>query len=580
MLFKIFCSYLAKIEKTAKRLEMMEIFQDLFKNDLYEGQDNPIHDKIIYLCQGKLYPDWYGKPELNVAKALAKKAAALATGYSSSRIDIILKKAGDLGTTLAYLKKKGKQSKLVSFDQELTISEVYNTLVEIAVYEGTESQMKKVRTLSSLISKCSAIEAKYLGRFINSKMRLGTADLTMIDAIARLLASDEKDQKVTRAVIERAYNIYPDLGLVIKTAMLDGINALESFKPTFGIPIRSMLAQRLDSATEFLEKHGGPFAAEYKLDGERVQIHKNGDEVILFSRRQEVITTQFPDVVEYIQKFIKATKVILDGEIVAIDPDTGKLERFQILMQRRRKYDVEQKVKEIPTRVYLFDIMLKDDDSLLTTPYIKRRDIIENTILSEGNEGNVIPVNQRVVSSYEELVEFYNKAIDDGTEGLLTKSIKPESIYQPGARGWLWIKLKSLTRGKLSDHLDLVVIGANMGEGRRSGLYGTLLVAALNEETGNFEMVTKVSSGMTDETADYFYNTLTRTNVCPKTVRSNEEPDQWLVPDHVLEIAGDEITESKDSVVGYSIRFPRILRIRKDKGIEDITTVKEIRAMS
>lgn len=581
MEFKKFCSFLAQMEKTSKRLEIMAVIQDLFRQDLLDEDGEPIHDKIVYLMQSRLYPDFLMKPELQMAKELAKRAIAQATGFKAQTVNEVFKKAGDLGTAFAILKQKGTQSTLFTAEKSLTVSEVYNTMVQIANYSGADSQVKKIRMLSGLLSRCGAQEAKYIGRFVDAKMRLGSADLTLIEAVARMFAKNEDDQPACREIIERAYNIYPDLGHVIKTAFLEGIDVLKAFEPQLGVPIRCMLAQRLETPEEFIEKHGGAFAVEYKLDGERLQVHKHGDEITLFSRRQEVITSQFPDVVENMLKFIKATDVILDGEVVAIEPGTGKLKEFQILMRRRRKYGVDEKMEEIPTRVYLFDVLYHEGKSMLETPYLQRRELLEQIIDTDTQQDKILPVPQKIVSNLDELVEYFNQAIADGTEGLLTKSIKEESVYQPGARGWLWIKLKSLQRGKLPDSIDVVVIGANWGEGRRASQYGTLLVAVKNEDSGDFEMLTRVSSGMDDEKAEFFLNNLKVIPHCPKNVRSNETPDMWIEPNTVLEIVGDEITESPNTGIGYSIRFPRIVRIRDpdDKGPDDITTVEEVLSM-
>jgi DNA ligase-1 len=598
MLFKTLCNYLSRMEKTPKRLEILAIFQEIFKQkDLTEGNNEPIHDKIIYLCQGKLYPDFYQKaPVLQMAQELAKKAIAQATGFSPKTVAELLKKSGDLGSTFGMLKQKGTQSMLMAPDKTLLlVSEVYNTLVQIAGLSGPDSQVKKIRMLAGLLGKCSAVEAKYIGRFVDGKMRLGANDLTMIEAIARLLAGDvvefteagdeaeakgkelqKAEQVANREVIERAFNIYPDLGYVIKAAMLEGIETLKRFQPTLGIPIRSMLAQRLESPTEFPEKHGGPFACEYKLDGERMQVHKRGDEITLFSRRQEIITSQFPDVVETMKRFITANEAILDGEVVAVDRTTGKLMAFQILMQRRRKHGIAEMQEEVPTRVYLFDVLLLDGTSMLDVSYLDRRAALQRIIVVDPPQDKIMPVPQKIVNNVDELVVYFNQAIKDGTEGLLTKSIKPESVYQPGARGWLWIKLKSLQRGKLPDAMDVVVIGANWGEGRRAGQYGTLLVAARNEDTGTFDMLTRVSSGMDDEKAEWFLKNLVVVDAAPRNVRTSETPDKWIDPTIVLEIIGDEITGSQNTVTGYSIRFPRITRIRDDKSPDDATTVAEI----
>ncbi len=581
------------MEKTSKRLEIMAIFQEIFtQGDIIEGKNEHVHAKVVYLCQGKLYPDFLGRPELQMAQELAKRAIAQATGFSPKTVADLLKKSGDLGSTFGLLKQKGTQSMLMASEKTLTVSEVHAVLVQIAELSGADSQTKKIRALAGLLGRCSAVEAKYIGRFVDGKMRLGANDLTMIEAIARLLAGDEgksaeetevdvlkAEQAANREIIERAYNIYPDLGLVIKTAMLDGIEPLRRFQPQINIPIRSMLAQRLDTLEEFPVKHGGQFACEYKLDGERMQVHKRGDEVTMFSRRQEIITGQFPDVVDYIKKFIVAKEIILDGEVVAVDKGTGKLMAFQVLMQRRRKHGIEEKSEEVPTKVYVFDVLLLEGRSMLDVPYLERRAAMEGAIAHDPPQDKIVPVPQKIVSNLEELVNFFNKAIKDGTEGLLTKSIKPESVYQPGARGWLWIKLKSLQRGKLPDSMEVVVVGVNMGEGRRARQYGTLLVAARNEDTGTLDVVTRVSSGMDDEKAEWFLKNLVEIQKPPQNVRSGETPDKWIDPTVVLEIIGDEITESSNTVVNFSIRFPRIIRIREDKSPDEATTVGEILAM-
>ncbi|MHA1997726.1 MAG: ATP-dependent DNA ligase [Promethearchaeota archaeon] len=579
MLFKNLCTYLFRIEKTAKRLEMIAIFQELFKEDLFEdGQ--PIHSKIIAFCRGKLYPDWFGFPELNMAKKLAVKAVSHSIGLQPTKIYELLNKSGDLGRTIAFLKKKRKQSTLFGSEKPLLVGELYSLLVKIAERSGTDSQSKKIRILTGLFARCSPIEARYVGRFIESKMRLGMGDLSMIEAIARLKGgggggSGEK-QKDYRVVIERAFNIFPDLGHVIQLLMTKGIEPLKEMKPTFGIPIRSMLAQRLESIDDFMKTHDGPFAAEYKLDGERIQIHKKQNDVVFFSRRQENITKQFPDVVNYIRTFIRVDETILDGEVVAVDPDTGALEKFQVLMQRKRKHGIDQMTKQVPVRIYLFDIMMHEGISTLDMPYLERRELVEKSIIQEGNDGKIVAVEQRIINSTDELVTFFHQSIEDGTEGLVTKSIKESSVYQPGARGWLWIKLKSMHGGKLPDNLDLVVIGAIWGEGRRGGAYGSLLLAARDDRTGELPMVTRISSGMSDELSAFFMNELEVTESKPKNVVSKEKPDVWFVPRLVIEITGDEITSSEQSTIGYSVRFPRILRVREEKGIEDISTVSEI----
>jgi DNA ligase-1 len=350
-------------------------------------------------------------------------------------------------------------------------------------------------------------------------------------------------------------------------------------------PIRPMLAERLGAPEEILEKFGGKCVVEYKYDGERVQAHKQGDKVVLFSRRLENISKQYPDVVELIKEQVNAKEAILEAECVAVDIETGDLRPFQELMHRRRKYGVEAAIEQYPISLFPFDTLYVDGKDLTTEPFPQRRKALETII--KKNE-RIKPATQKLVNNPKELEDFFEEAIAEGCEGLMCKSIGKDSVYQAGNRGWLWIKYKRDYRSEMTDTVDLVVVGAFHGRGKRAGAYGALLLATYNEENDTFETVTKCGTGFTDKDLATLYEMLQK-HVIPRKnsrVKSTLEADVWFEPAVVLEILGAEVTLSpihmsamdsirKDS--GLAIRFPRFTgKYRTDKAPEDATASKEI----
>ncbi|MCD6421431.1 MAG: ATP-dependent DNA ligase, partial [Thaumarchaeota archaeon] len=357
---------------------------------------------------------------------------------------------------------------------------------------------------------------------------------------------------------------------------------------TVGRPIRPMLAERLSSAEEILQKLGGKCLAEYKYDGERQQIHKKADEVIIFSRRLENITSQYPDVVELVRKHVKADEAILECECVAIDPDTGDMLPFQELMHRKRKHDIQKAIEQYPVRLHFFDVLYHNGRDLTLEPLEERRKVLESII----EETDQVKLSKAIFTSDpRELEKFFHEAIESGCEGLVVKAVGEEAIYRAGARGWLWIKLKRSYKSEMMDTVDLVVVGAFHGRGKRSGTYGALLMAAYNKEKDVFQSVCKVGSGFTDEDLQKLPEMLEHYKIPHKHARveSGMEADIWFEPKLVLEIIGDEITISPihraawgaiKEGFGLAIRFPRFTgRYRLDKAPEDATTTEEILEM-
>jgi len=413
---------------------------------------------------------------------------------------------------------------------------------------------------------------------------LGIADMTVLDALAIAYGGG----KEARELVERAYNISSDLGRVANVVVEKGLDGIKKFQVMIFEPIRPMLAERLASFEEILEKLGGKCIAEYKYDGERIQAHKKDDRVVLFSRRLENISDQYPDAVELIKDKIKAKGAILEAECVAMDLETGEMRPFQELMHRRRKYGVEAAMEQYPVSLFMFDALYLDGKDLTFETYPIRRKALENTL--KGNDRAKV-AKHIIAHSTKELEEFFEEAIENGCEGLICKAIGKDSAYQAGARGWLWIKYKRDYKSEMTDTVDLVVVGAFHGRGRRAGTYGALLLATYNRERDVFETVTKCGTGFTDKDLAGFPEILKKHEVPRKHSRvlSTLEADIWFEPAVVLEILGAEITLSPihtsamDSVrkgSGLAIRFPRFTgKYRTDKAAEDATTSEEVLEM-
>ena len=584
MKFIILAETFDKLEKVSSRIQMTNILVDLFKKTPKE-----VIDKVVYLMQGKLWPDWKGLPELGVGEKLLIKAIAMAYGKSEKEVESLYKKEGDLGRVAETLKKTvatgEKAVGLLAFmpsktTEGLTVERVYQSLARIATAQGEGSRDLKLRLLVGLLKEAEAIEARYIIRFVEGRLRIGVGDMTILDALAIAYAGGGS----YRPIVERAYNLRADLGEVAKILAEKGVEGIKNIKPQVGIPIKPMLAERHHDSVEMLKKVGGTAFVEYKYDGERAQVHKLDNNIWIFSRRLENITHMYPDVKDACLKYLKAKEAIVEGEIVAIDPDTGEMRPFQILMTRKRKHDIHKAMKEVPVCLFLFDALYVNGEDLTVKPLPERRKKLEEIVV----ESDSIKIAQyKIVSSPEELEKFFMKAIEDGAEGVMVKAIHGKSIYQAGNRGWLWIKYKRDYKSEMTDTVDLVVVGAFYGRGRRAGKLGTLLMAAYDDDTDTFKTVCKVGTGFTDEDLEKMKDLLKPyiTDHKPARVVSDIKPDVWVQPALVAEIIGAELTLSPlhtcgrgaiRSDAGISIRFPRFIRWRPDKKPEDATTCKEL----
>ncbi len=562
------------MEATTKRLELTQHLVDLFK-----ATPSDVISKVVYLIQGKLRPDFEGV-ELGIAEKLAIKAISKSSGTPVRKITEAFVEDGDLGHAASKILEQKTQTTFLM--QQITAERVYETLMKIARLEGTRSQDMKMKYIASLLNDATPQEGKFILKLIMGTLRLGIADNTVMDALA-IAYTGSRDN---REKLEAAYNVSSDLGRVAEEIAKNNLAGLENFQITLFSPIRPMLAERVKSEAEAMEKLGKEFAAEYKLDGERVQIHLSEKKVVLFSRRLENITSYYPDIVENVSKALKTTEMILEAEAVAINENTGEFLPFQELMHRRRKYDIAKTVEQYPISVNLFDVMYLNGKDLLNAPYDERRRRLEETT-TENDFVKIIP--KTIVRTENEIEDFLENAINSGCEGLMLKAL--DAPYRAGARGNNWLKLKREYRNELGDSLDLVVIGAFFGKGRRTGRYGTLLLATYNQENDTFESICKVGTGFTDENLDQFYQILQERVTLKKNPRieSGMEPDVWFEPEIVIEVVASEITLSpvhtaaKDAIrkgSGLALRFPKFTgKIRNEKSPEDASTDQEVIAL-
>ena len=572
MLYSDLAETFDRLESTGSRLEMTSILAEFFRR-----ADKGELRSIVYLSQGKLHPDFV-PGVLGMADRLVMKAIAKASGNPDDKVEKLTIETGDMGQVAETMISRKKQMAL--FSEELTVARVVRGLTTIENADGKDSQDTKQKTLAGLLHDSGPLEARYLCRTVTGRMRVGAADMTILDALAEAFATKED-----RPAIERAFNVTCDIGLVAETIANGGMDAVRAIGVKVGSPVKVMLAERLPSISEVVEKMGGRCAMEYKYDGIRVQAHIGRDSVKLYSRRLEDLTSNFPDIAEALRARCGHDEAIIEGECVAIDPETGFMLPFQNVTHRRKKHGMDEAVRDVPVRIFMFDMLYADGEDWTPRPYLERRAALE-----EGFEigDNVQMTTMRMVGSPEEGEEFFANAIGARCEGIMAKSVAPDSVYRAGSRGFLWIKYKKDYQQALTDSFDLVVVGAFYGMGKRAGRYGALLMAAYDGETGRFETVCKLGTGFDDAFLDAMPALLdgSLSESKPSSVDAEMVPDVWFEPNVVLEVVAAEITLSpihtaaKDVLkkgAGLGIRFPRFTgRVRDDKTPEQCTSVSEI----
>lgn len=562
MTFSDLAKYFERLEATASRNSMTEILADLFR----KAHPQEIGE-LCYLLQGRTVP-LYEAVEFGVADKFMIRAIAKAYGVSDEEVKRAFKKLGDLGAAAQALHKGSGN---------LTVGDVYKALDALARVGGAGSQEKKVGMLADLLKGVDSLSARYVARIPLDKLRLGFSDMTILDALSWM----EAGNKSLRPRLEAVYNVRPDIGLLATEFKKEGLKGLSRVHAKVGAPILASLCARLPNADEMIKKMG-EVAVEPKYDGVRVQIHfKRGQFSHSYSRNLENTTDMFPELGD-IGPELNAHEVILDSEAVGYDKAHDKLISFQETVTRKRKHGIAEASKTMPLKFFVFDILYKDGGELLSMPLKERRKILEATLKQKENT-HLMLSPEIVTSEASEIRKYHDEQIKKGLEGAVVK--KWDSIYEPGRTGYHWVKFKEEEGkvGKLTDTIDAVVMGYYRGEGKRTGFgIGAFLVGVARGDS--FVTVTKIGTGVSDELWKELrvrLNSL-KTPTPPKEYADVAKmliPDVWVAPKIVVELAGDDLTQSPNHGAGYAVRFPRLVRIRDDKSPAQATTVKEIEKM-
>lgn len=592
MLFNELSIYLEKLEHTTSRNTMVEILSELFLKTPPQSID-----KVVYLLQGRVAPS-YVSVEMGMADKMIIRAIALAYDVGQKEVEKMYNKAGDLGKTVLELAKKGGKH-----SSNISVSDVFDILQEVASKSGEGTVDTKIKLVSDLLKKLDPLSACYVARIPVGKLRLGFSDMTVLDSLSWMIDKNKEN----RALIEKAFNVRPDLGFIAKSVKESGVESLEKVQPQIGTPILMARAERLSSSQEILDKIG-TCAVEAKYDGLRLQVHlkklKNEKFIKIFTRNLEEVTHMFPDIVEGIKKQILAEKVILEGEAIAYNRETNEFLPFQETTQRRRKYDIEQKAKDIPLKLVCFELLYCNGKNFIPEPFKVRRKELESKVkkgLPAGRQGEILEVSEmKILDNAKDIEIMFDEKVSQGLEGILAKRL--DGAYQAGARGWNWIKFKRSYSSVLDDTIDALVMGYNFGQGKRTGFgLGAFLIGVYDNKQDKFVTIAKIGTGLSDEEWKLLFKRCQKLKAKDKPplyeVSKLLEPDVWVEPEIVVEIRADEITRSpahtagrimkpsksgsafEVDVPGYALRFPRLEKFRDDKKPEDATTLKEVEKM-
>ncbi len=585
MQFSTFSSYLQKLEGISSRLEitavLAELFQKLESDEIAES---------CYLMQGQLLPPYQSR-EFQIAvktvlKALARlqKTAAINTATLFGEQDYFeqeklveqkYKKLGDLGLLAEEILKNA-----VTQQHNFSIQQAYQHLFLIAQESGDQSQQRKLNGLLELLKKVDPISAKFIIRIILGRLRLGFSDMTIIDALSWAMTGNKSESEL----LEDAYQKKADIGKLAEfylqqSDLTTRHTALQNYKVEVGVPVIPALCQRLNSAVEMIEKMHDVIA-EPKYDGLRVQIHvikKDGQiNIKTFTRNLEETSHMFPELATAAQN-LHCESCILDAEAIGYDPSTGHLLPFQQTIQRKRKHDITEKSKEVPVRFYVFDILSLEGEDLLQVPLFERKKKLHALF----REDHILYHSPEIrTSDPVQLHTYHEENLAEGLEGVVVK--QAASPYQSGRKGWSWVKIKEAegTSGKLSDTIDVVVLGYYFGRGKRTefGL-GAILVGVIKDDS--VFTIAKIGTGLTDETLREMQKRCQNlaTTVMPKAyvVNKSLQPDVWCIPQLVVEVAADELTDSPLHSAGLALRFPRLVKFRDDKQWQQATTLEELK---
>ncbi|MCL4374734.1 ATP-dependent DNA ligase [Patescibacteria group bacterium] len=569
MKFSQLALYIKQIETTRSRLEITRLLAELF------GRLSAAEiEQVVYLLQGRVAPQ-YVKLDFGMAEKSVVKTIAATLRLEPRLFHDQYRRLGDLGEAVQYFKERSMSLEA----NDRSVGAVFLALKQLAQIEGDGAQKYKQAQLAQLVQELDPLSCRYLVRIPLGVLRLGFSDMTVLDAFSWMLTGD----KSLRPPIEKVYHVRPDLGLLGKELKENGRAILGKIGPRLFTPIIMMRAERLSSGKEIIEQIGR-CAIEPKYDGFRLQIHyhRSSATVKIFSRNLEEVSYMFPDIMAAARQQIKADEAIIEGEAVGFDPVRQTMRPFQETVQRKRKYDVSAKAKEVPLRFFVFELLYVNGVSYLEREFSLRRKQLE-TVLGRTKNQVICLTDQHIETQPAAIEGRFERAIGAGLEGILAKKL--DGVYQPGARGWNWIKFKRSYSAKINDTIDCLVMGYDLGKGKRTGFgIGAFLVGVYDEKRDRYLTVAKIGTGLTD---DEWHQLKRRTqNVkrqdCPANylVDKSMDCDVWLQPAIVVEIRADEITRSPVHTAELALRFPRLERFRTDKSPTDITTVGELKEMA
>jgi len=580
MKYEVLVGVYERLEATAKRLEKTHILSEFLKSadDL---------DKVILLVQGRVFPNW-DQRELGMASKLLLKAISTATGAPSEKIESVWKQTGDLGKVASELTNKKSQSTL--FSQSLTVQKVFENLRKISEMEGLGTVDRKVQLVAELLTSSQPNEAKYIIRTILGELRVGLGEGTIRDAIVWAFFAEKAGVKYDKAendlalsddervnyekyttLVQEALDVANDFAEVAKMAKEKGEFGLQNISLLPGKPVKVMLFQKALGIVDAFSIVGKPAALEQKYDGFRLQIHKVGKKITLFTRRLDDVTAQFPDVMQRISKYVKSDDFILDAEVVGIDVQTKKYLPFQSISQRiKRKYDIEEMAKKFPVEVNVFDILYVDGKNLLKAPFDERRTELKRIVAEVPNE---LKLAKQIITDDESVAEkFYADSLAAGNEGIMMKNLA--GIYKPGSRVGFGVKVKPTM-----DTLEVVIVGAERGEGKRGQWLASFIVAVRDPETNELVEIGRVGTGIKEKVEEgVSFEQLTQ--LLQPLIIEEKGREVKVRPEIVIEVDYEEIQKSPTYSSGFALRFPRLVKLRSDRSAEDINTTDDVRELA
>lgn len=537
-----------RLEKTSKRLEKIEIISDALKKVRKEELK-----EIVYLLEGRIFPEW-DKRKIGFSNRLMIKALSSGSGESTDRIENLFRKKGDLGLVAEGVIKKRKQATLSS--RELDTGKVLDNIRKLADLEGKGTVDRKIRLITELLSNADGREAKYIVKTVLENLRIGVSSGIIRDGIARAFEIEVDE-------VEKAADLNGDYGEV---AELASVGKLKNVGMKIGKPVKCMLALLADNIEECFEALGEKIQLENKIDGFRLQCHFDGNKIKLFTRRMEDVTEQFPDLVEFLKKHVKGENYILDGEAVGYDRKTGKYLPFQTVSQRiKRKYNIKEMAEKLPVELDLFDVIYYNGKNLMETSLIERRKILENIVKEKKKE--VVLTEKLITDDKKKAEEYFKKILKEGFEGVMAKNL--ESKYRPGRYVNGWMKLKNIL-----EPLDLVIVKAEYGEGKRAGWLTSYTIAC--RSGSEFLDVGKVSTGIKEKTEGLTYKEMTK--LLKPLIEKQKGKEVDVKARIIIEVGYEEIQRSPSYGSGFALRFPKVLRLRSnEKNIKDINTLEDIK---